>query len=153
MKAKSKVDFNKISVHAGPEHSPGLLLWQVSTSWRASLEKVLKAFDLTHPQFVVLSATAWLTQNGERVTQIAVGKMAGLDPNTCSQIMRGLESKKMIAREKTADARAKSPVLTPVGAEVLKKALPAVETEDQAFFRALDAKDISSMINVFRKLV
>ncbi|GAB4226014.1 MAG: hypothetical protein Tsb0021_01570 [Chlamydiales bacterium] len=85
------IDFKKISVHKGPETSPGFLLWHVSTSWRNCIECALKKFDLTHPQFVVLASLGWLTREENLVSQAIVGKMAGLDPNTTSQIIRGLE--------------------------------------------------------------
>ena len=88
-----QVNFKKISIHSGPKQSSGFLLWHVSTSWRSSIENILKTFGLTHPQFVVLATTGWLTRNGDSVTQVMIGKMAGLDPNTNSQIIKGLESR------------------------------------------------------------
>jgi hypothetical protein len=90
LKKSNELNFKKISVHEGSKQSPGFLLWHISTSWRSSVETVLKAFGLTHPQFVVLATTGWLTSNGELATQAAIGKMAGLDPNTASQILKGL---------------------------------------------------------------
>src|ERR1700733_6723638 len=92
-------NFKEISIHEAPKQSPGFLLWHISTSWRGSIEAVLKTLGLTHPQFVVLATTAWLTKSGEFATQAAIGKMAGLDPNTISQIITTLEKKKLIRRE------------------------------------------------------
>jgi DNA-binding MarR family transcriptional regulator len=86
-------NFKKISIHEAPKQSPGFLLWHISTSWRSSIEAVLKIFGLTHPQFVILATTGWLTRNGELTTQAAIGKMAGLDPNTTSQIITSLEKR------------------------------------------------------------
>jgi DNA-binding MarR family transcriptional regulator len=91
-------DFKKISIHSGPKQSPGFLLWHVSTSWRSSIEAVLKTFGLTHPQFVVLATTGWLTKNGDFATQVMIGKIAGLDPNTNSQVIKGLEKKEFIVK-------------------------------------------------------
>ncbi|MCI5052795.1 MAG: MarR family transcriptional regulator [Simkaniaceae bacterium] len=147
------VDFEKLSQHEGPKQSPGFLLWKVSTTWRASIEKLLREMDLTHPQFVVLASLGWLTQNGERVPQAAIGRMAGLDPNTLSQIVRGLEKKGHIQREASKDARAKNPTLTPQGAKILKKALPAVENKDSEFFNKLKTKDLKTMVDIFEKLI
>lgn len=147
------IEFKHISVHEGPEKSPGFLLWHISTSWRRSIEVVLKFLDLTHPQFVVLATLGWLTKNGERVTQIAVGKMAGLDPNTTSQIIRGLEEKKLIKRVPSADPRAKNPLLTPKGSQLLIKALPAVEEVDDKFFKDLSNEETDYLIKIFQKLV
>lgn len=131
---KKNINFKEISVHEKPERSPGFLLWHVSTAWRGSIELMLKSMDLTHPQFVILATLGWLTRKGDRVTQALIGKMAGLDPNTVSQIIRGLEKKELIMRERSTDGRAKNPILTIKGSDILKRALPAVETKDAEFF-------------------
>lgn len=146
------VNFKEISAHDTPERSPGFLLWHISTSWRSSIEAILKPIGLTHPQFVVLAALGWLTRKGDRVTQAAIGKMAGLDPNTISQIIRGLEQKELIIREASSDARAKNPVLTHEGSKILTQALPAVEKGDAQFFNSLGNKEMDQMIRIFQKL-
>lgn len=146
-------NFKKISVHAGPKQSPGFLLWHVSTAWRCAIESTLKSFGLTHPQFVVLAATGWLTRNGEFATQAAIGQMAGLDPNTASQVMRGLEKKGLVNREISTDARAKHPKLTLQGNKLLAKALPAVERQDSKFFSSCSPKEMAGLTSLFQKFV
>ncbi|MEC7839073.1 MAG: MarR family transcriptional regulator [Chlamydiota bacterium] len=146
-------DFEKISTYEGPERSPGFLLWHISTSWRSSIEQSLKVFNLTHPQFVILACLGWLTREGDQVKQSAVGRMACLDPNTTSQIIRGLEKKKLIIRRKSSDARVKNPLLTEEGRSVLAKALPAVEEKDMCFFEVLSNSDMSSLLSIFQKLI
>jgi DNA-binding MarR family transcriptional regulator len=150
---KKKVNFKEISVYDNPDRSPGFLLWHVSTAWRGALEKLLKPLGLTHPQFVILATLGWLTRKGDRVTQAAVGKMAGLDPNTASQVIRGLEQKELITREKSADGRVKNPILTIKGADLLQSTLPAVETKDAEFFHRLTAQEMNYMLVIFWKLV
>lgn len=150
---EQKLNFKEISVHDTPDRSPGFLLWHISTSWRSSIEAILKSIDLTHPQFVVLATLGWLTRNGDLVTQRDVGKMAGLDPNTTSQIIKGLEKKGLIQREQSSDGRAKNPLLTPKGSKVLAKALPAVEMTDAQFFNALTGKEVEYMLKIFQKLI
>lgn len=149
----SEVDFKEISAFDTPVQSPGFLLWHVSTAWRGSIELKLRSVDLTHPQFVILAALGWLTRRGERVTQAAIGKMAGLDPNTTSQIIRGLEEKGLIIREKSSDGRAKNPILTKKGSDILKRAMPAVETRDAEFFQNLTEEEIECMMGIFQKLI
>jgi DNA-binding MarR family transcriptional regulator len=148
-----KFDFEIVSVHEGPKESPGFLLWRVSTSWRTHIESVLKKLNLTHPQFVVLATTGWLTRKGGFVTQTAIGTMAGLDPNTNSQIIKGLELKKLIKRTPSTDGRAKNVSLTGQGIKVLGLALPAVEKTDAEFFCRLTEKELNSLLKVFGKLL
>ena len=149
---KKSINFKEISVHDTPDRSPGFLLWHVSTAWRGSIELMLKSIGLTHPQFVILATLGWLTRKGDRVTQALIGKMAGLDPNTVSQIIRGLEEKELVMREKSSDGRAKNPNLTMKGSEALKTALPAVEAKDAAFFHHLTPEEMECMIRIFQKL-
>lgn len=134
------VNFNEISVHPSAEESPGFLLWRVSTLWRRAIEAVLKPLGLTHPQFVVLATTGWLTRTGEKVSQVEIGKQAALDPNTTSQILRGLQAKGLIERSHTTNERCKYPTLTSMGIESLAKAMRAVESADAAFFASVDVK-------------
>ncbi len=79
--------------------------------------------------------------------------MAGLDPNTVSQIIRGLELKKFILRKSSSDGSAKNPILTKKGFDLLKKAMPAVEVKDDVFFQDLTEKELEYMIGVFQKLL
>lgn len=146
------VNFKKISVYDAPERSPGFLLWHVSTAWRGSIETVLRSMGLTHPQFVILSTLGWLTRQGDRVTQAAIGKMAGLDPNTVSQIIKGLEKKTLIIRKQSSDGRAKNPILTKKGSNILKRAMPAVEGKDGEFFNDLTVDEMECMVTIFNKL-
>lgn len=150
---KRSMNFKEVSVHATPDQSPGFLLWHVSTSWRGSIEQVLKPIGLTHPQFVILATLAWLTREGERVSQAVIGKMSGLDPNTVSQIIRGLEQKELILRTPSSDARAKNPMLTEKGSDLLRIALPVVESTDALFFKSLTVKEREQMLRLFKKLI
>lgn len=149
----SNVNFNEISAFENPGRSPGFLLWHISTAWRGSIERALRPIGLTHPQFVILATLGWLTRKGDRVTQALIGKMAGLDPNTVSQVIRGLEQKKLVMREKSSDGRAKNPSLTTKGSSILKKAMPAVETKDAEFFHNLTVEERECMMNIFQKLL
>lgn len=148
-----KLNFQEISSHDTPKRSPGFLLWHISTAWRSFIEAVLRPLGLTHPQFVILATLGWLTRNGERATQAAVGKLAGLDPNTTSQIIRGLEQKDLIKREPSSDGRAKNPFLTTKGKKILAKALPVVEATDAKFFNILTKKEMEIAIEIFQKLI
>jgi DNA-binding MarR family transcriptional regulator len=135
------VNFNELSIYSSPEKSPGFLLWQVSTLWRRAIEDVLKQLGLTHPQFVVLATTGWLTRMGNKVSQAEIGRQAALDPNTTSQILRSLQAKGWIERSYIISGRSKYPILTASGAELLSEALPAVERADAAFFASIDLEE------------
>jgi MarR family transcriptional regulator, organic hydroperoxide resistance regulator len=149
----NKTNIQTLTMFKNPEESPGYLLWHVSLAWRSSIEDTLKNFDLTHPQFVVLTTIAWLTKNGEYISQIDVSKASGLDPNTTSQILRGLEAKNFIKRIRSLNERSKNPNLTELGSKTLNKALPAVEKADLNFFEPLSSKEMKTLIKIFQKLI
>ncbi len=149
---KRSIDFKSLTPYLTPEDSPGYLLWRVSTQWRRAVEEALKPLDLTHPQFVTLTSIAWLTKAGTSVSQAAVGRQAGLDPNTTSQILRALQTKGFIERERSADERSKYPMLTTAGAQCIKQALPAVDGVNAQFFAPLNNKETGFIENL-RKLV
>ena len=130
------LDWRRISRHADPADSPGFLLWRVGVEWRRAVEAVLAPLGLTHPQFVVLASIGWLAREGAPPSQAALGRQVGLDPNTMSQILRGLERRRLIERRHRIDERAKQPLLTAAGAALASRALPAVEAADAAFFAA-----------------
>lgn len=147
------IDLETITKFKTPEESPGYLLWRVSMQWRNAIEEVLKPIDLTHPQFVVLAATGWLTRKNEKVAQITIGKTAGLDPNTTSQILRTLEAKKLITRAHSLNERSKNPILTTLGSDRLAQALPAVEQADTLYFNILNSQESTALIKIFQKLI
>jgi len=149
---KKSKNIEKLTLFKIPEKSPGYLLWRVSLSWRNGIEKKLKSFDLTHPQFVVLATTSWLTRKGDHINQIDISQFIGLDPNTTSQILRGLEAKNFIKRARSLNERGKNPILTELGSEVLEKALPAVEVTDLKFFELLTSDEMATLVKIFQKL-
>lgn len=148
---KNKIE--NITQFKMPEQSPGYLLWHVSSMWRSFIEDTLKPFNITHPQFVVLTSIAWLTRGGNQISQVDVSFATGLDPNTISQILRGLEKKQLIKRARMLNDRSKNPVLSPQGSEILAQALPAVEQADTFFFELLSSKEQKTLFELFGKLI
>ena len=134
------------------EESPGLLLWQVSSQWRRSIEKALEPFDLTHPQFVALASVAWLGRRGRPISQADVARHMKLDVNTASQILRFLERKGLIERKRSPDERVRSPVLTEAGIDRLDRSLPAVETADRHFFGRME-RELPDLVRSLRTLL
>ena len=115
---------------------------RVYNKWHSIIKKELKKMNLTHPQFVVLASLAYLSQNGNEITQIMISKLAGIDVMTISQILSLLEKQHFVKRkEHSKDTRAKSVILSKKGEEVLQKAVPLVEQIDEIFFGKLDTDE------------
>ena len=128
------------SRHPGPKESPGFLLWQLAMRWQQALRPALSALDLTHAQFVLLASAAYLGSEGnggpEAVTQRALAEHARLDAVTTSEVLRTLESKGLVERRPhPEDARARAVAVTRAGRALARRAIPAVEEADAAYFR------------------
>ena len=115
---------------------------RVYNKWHSMIKKELKKMNLTHPQFVVLASLAYLSQNGNEVTQVMISKLSGIDVMTVSQILNLLEKNDFVKRkEHSRDTRAKAVILNKKGEEVLQKAVPLVEQIDEFFFGKLDTDE------------
>jgi len=129
----------KIEFHfKKPEDSPGYLLGQLTMLWQRRLKRVLDPLDLTHTQFALLCALAWLSGESNTVTQIDIANQSNADRMMVSKVLRTLEDKKFITRhEHPTDTRAKTIRLTTTGELLLQKAIISVETADLEFFGGL----------------
>jgi DNA-binding MarR family transcriptional regulator len=117
------------------EESPGLLLWRATNAWQARQRAALQTVGLTHVQFVLLAVSGWLTRDGDALNQAELARIAVVDVNMTSQVLRALEAKKLITRTvHPADPRARTIALTDTGRELLDTALPLMEGVDREFF-------------------
>ena len=121
-----------------PEDSPGYLLWQVTMSWQRKIKHALDPLDLTHTQFVLLAAIAWLARHLEEVTQVDVATHSSTDRMMVSKVLRTLQSKGLISRqEHPTDTRAKVVRLTGAGQDRIQQAIRVVEATDGVYFAPL----------------
>ena len=128
-----------------PEDSPGYLLGQLTMLWQRKQKRVLDPLDLTHTQFALLCALAWLSRDSDKVTQVDIATQGNADTMMVSKVLRTLEEKKFITRhEHPTDTRAKTIKLTPDGEIVLQKAIISVEAADMDFFQKSDLKNFNA---------
>lgn len=81
---KQEIVFN----FSSPESSHGFLLYKLHTLWETGIKNVLKKYDLTHPQFVILTTTAWFVTFEGMPTQKALSEKTGIDVMTTSVIIQ-----------------------------------------------------------------
>lgn len=133
---------NTIEFHfQNPEDSSGYLLWQVSMLWQRKMKRALDVLDITHTQFVLLAALAWLSKTSEIVTQVDIANHSNTDRMMVSKVLRTLQNKGFINRqEHLTDTRAKSISLSKTGQSILQKAIKIVEETDNSFFSVLHSQ-------------
>ena len=136
-----------------PYDSPRYLLWQVTNTWERKQRAALREVDLTHVQFVLLATLAWLTQEGQDVTQVVLSQFAKTDVMMTSQVLRTLAAKGLLTREQhPVDTRAKVLTVTEAGHGVLERAITLVEQVDRDFFAGLGAES-TQIVALFRRLL
>ena len=135
-----------------PDESPGLLLWRTTLRWQRAMKAALKPLDLTHVQFVLLASVWWLNEvAGETPTQRRIAEHAATDPMMTSQVLRALESKRLVERRPDPhDSRARNVGVTDAGAELARRAVAVVEAADSTFFAAV--KNQREVVAVLRAL-
>lgn len=132
-----------------PTHQPGYLLWHVSLLWQRTLENVVADLELTHSQFMVLSAIqSMLTHQQAPVTQTLLSQSWRIDTMVVSQVSRRLAEKGLIERvPHPQDSRARVLRLTPAGEEVVVDARRAVMAAAKQFFnRSGDGQELARLL-------
>jgi len=145
-KSSSKFDSNA-------EKSTGLMFIKTYNKWHRSIKTELETLGVTHPQYVVLATTNYLSLHQEEVRQIDIANMSDIDVMTTSDILKVLEKKALIKRYSSpSDGRAKAVDLTEQGLAIVKKATIIVEGIDEQFFGVLGDSE-SVFIDLLKKLV
>ncbi|HEX3649643.1 MAG TPA: MarR family transcriptional regulator, partial [Pseudonocardiaceae bacterium] len=97
--------------------STGDLLWQVTLAWQRVMRATLEPHDLTHAQYVLLSAAAALDS---APTPHEIAEHAGIDPVLAGQVLRRLAARQLVTRRlDEADPKLRRIVLTDAGHALL----------------------------------
>src|SRR5262252_7050791 len=103
----------------GAHNTRGFMLWRKAMRWQRAVDAALAPLELTHTQFLVLTATmACVSRNNDAVLQRAVARAAGLDEATTSRIARTLSRRGLIERGPSTDQRSWRILVTARGREV-----------------------------------
>ena len=99
-----KIDFQ----FEKPEENLGYLLWQTTKKKKKQMNRALDEVKLTHTQFVILMALAWLQRSSKNVTQKEIADYSKTDRMMVSKILRTLQKNELLDRvEHETDTRAK----------------------------------------------
>lgn len=141
------------TVYDSAEDSPGLLLWQVTNKWQAQQRAALRAYDLTHVQFVLLASLVY-AQNSEPFTQKQLAEHAQVDVMMASEVLRALESKRLVVRARhPQDKRAMIVTPTEAGTTLANRAVKVVEAVDRDFFGTLGSENMAHYMIMMRALL
>jgi DNA-binding MarR family transcriptional regulator len=125
---------------ADPGESPGFLLWQAANRWQQRQRAALTPLGLTPVQFVLLASVAALADDDTPVTQARIARHTRADAMMTSQVIRGLERRKLVRRvPHPSDTRARVLRPTAAGRKLARQAAYLVDEADRAFFEAIGA--------------
>jgi MarR family transcriptional regulator, organic hydroperoxide resistance regulator len=119
----------------------GFALWQLSNKWQRGMNIVLKDYELTHVQFILIEGMTLLENVYENISQKALSDHANANPMMTSKVIRSLEEKGLILRTNSeTDSRAFNLSLTKEGKSIYKKVIKNVKVYDEQFFSSLGNK-------------
>ena len=119
------------------ERKIGLLVWQLSNHWQSKLRKVLKDYQLTLNEYLILESISDLSENQKELSQNRISIFAGIDISVASVTFKLLENKKLIARRTKKDNRKKIVEMLANGINLLNKVKPLISKEDLNIFNKL----------------
>jgi MarR family transcriptional regulator, organic hydroperoxide resistance regulator len=141
--------------NAEPSQSIGLQFWSVYSKWQLSVIACLKPLNITHTQFVVLTAILWLEEQHQIVTQASVVAITGIDKMTLSKSLKNLVFQGFVVKSKNeSDSRSFILRLSYDGELLTKKALFLIEKLDEEFFGIIGQKkenDFRELLLEYRK--
>jgi len=103
------------------------LMFQVIRQVNRLKKQDLDQFGLTCSQFEILAAVYQLSKSNEEIIQIDLSGKTQIDPMTTSTILRNLQKRGLITRERSLiNTRTVVVRITPMGEDIYKRALSKV---------------------------
>ena len=134
------------------EKKIGLLIWQVSNYWQNNLRKILKNYNLTLNEYLILEAIKRLQENKYEIAQNEISIYAGIDISVASVTFKLLENKKLIVRIIKKDNRKKIIVMLKAGESLFNKIYPLIQKEEELIFNNLQ-NETFNFINSLKLLL
>ena len=115
----------------------GLLIWQVSNYWQSQLRKILKNYNLTLNEYLIIESIQSLSKNKNKLYQIEISIFSGIDISVSSVTFKLLEKKKLITRTIEDDNRKKIIKMLSLGYNLYDEINPIITKEESRIFDKL----------------
>ena len=122
------------------EKKIGLLVWQLSNYWQSKLRKILKDYNLTLNEYLILESISNLLENQKELSQNEISIFAGIDISVASVTFKLLENKKLIVRGTKNDNRKKIVDMLASGINLCNKVKPFILKEELNIFNKLHSE-------------
>ena len=118
------------------ENRLGILIWQTSNIWQSKLRKILKKFDISLNEYLIIEALYKLKQSNHPISQINLAKNSSIDVSVVSIKISLLVKKKIIERHQI-DNRSNKINLTNYGLSLVSSLIETIQDEEIDFFNKL----------------
>ena len=119
------------------ENRIGLLIWKTSNFWQTRLRKILRSYNLSLNEFLILQSIHHLHSIKLKTHQNVISSFIGIDISVASVTFKSLENKKYISRQIESDNRKKIIKMLDKGKKLFEVISPLIEKEEQLMFEKL----------------
>lgn len=124
------------------------LMWRITKQLTKSKKQILEQFDLTCSQFDILAAIYQSEKDKKQeVIQINLSAKAQIDPMTTSTILRNLQKRDLIKRERgLVNTRTVEVELTVAGEKLYVLAQQKLDKMKEEIYQNLDQQKLTSQL-------
>ena len=115
----------------------GLLIWHASNYWQSKLRFILKDYDLSLNEYLILESLNYTNINHELPSQTNISSFAGIDVSVVSVCLKTLEKKKLIKRTADQDNRKKIINILVTGKKLFDIIYPKIDQQEKYLFNKL----------------
>jgi len=119
------------------ENRIGLLIWKTSNFWQTRLRKILRSYNLSLNEFLILQSIHHLHSIKTKTHQNVISSFIGIDISVASVTFKSLENKNYISRQIESDNRKKIVKMLDRGKILFEDISPLIEKEEQLMFEKL----------------
>lgn len=121
------------------------LMWKVTKLLMKKKKIILDKFDLTCSQFEILDAIYQFSKSGNEVIQINLSEKTQIDPMTTSTVLRNLEKRGLIKRERgLINTRTVEVELTELGKLLYNEAQEEINKGREYLYQNIDQKQLAA---------
>ena len=121
----------------------GLLVWQVSNFWQGKLRLILKKYNLSLNQYLILESINYLEKNYQSFSQNIISSFSSIDESVVSVCLKSLEKKKLIKRTVDNDNRMKLISILSDGRKLFDEIFPKINQQENNLFDKLQDEKLN----------
>ncbi len=124
------------------EERIGLLIWQASNNWQSNLRKILKKFQISLNEYLILETLVKMDGKFDVISQINISFNSFLDVSVVSTNLKILENKNFIFKS-NIDSRTKNIELSNKGLKLVTNLILLIENEEKKLFEKLGSESFN----------